>query len=60
MSNYSPTTNELKRKSVRELQAIFRKAVEVAGSGEATEDERLAAERTVVNVRKSFGPTSGP
>lgn len=60
MNKYSPTTYELKNKSKHELQAIFRNAVQVAGSSEVTQEERSAAERTVVNVRESLGRLSGP
>ncbi len=60
MTYTSSTFDELKDKPVHELGAIFRKAAQVAVTQNASPQEREAAERTMVNVRRSLSRPTGP
>ena len=51
MTDYIPTTEELKGKPVRELNAIFRQAAIAAIGG--TTPARRAAQKTMENVRRA-------
>jgi hypothetical protein len=52
MTRNSPTIEELKQKSPGELEAIFRKAAEIASADTYPAPEREAARRTLENVRR--------
>lgn len=52
MDHHIPTIEELKRKTVRELDAIFRHAAEAAGDATREPSERADAAKTVDNVRR--------
>lgn len=52
MKNYTPTTHELQGKPTSELDAIFRKAAEVANNADAEPMEREAAIQTMEIVRR--------
>ncbi len=59
MKNYTPTTHELQGKPTRELQAIFRKAAEVAGNADAEPAERAVAIKTMETVRRCLMRSPG-
>ena len=54
------TIDELQKKPVHELHAIFRKAAQVATTQEASPQERVAAEKTMTNVRRVLARPTGP
>lgn len=60
MTYTSSTFDELKDKPVHELGAIFRKAAQLAVMPEASPQEREAAVRTMVNVRRCLTRPTGP
>jgi hypothetical protein len=60
MTRYSLTIEELKQKSPRELEAIFRKATEIASADTYPAQERDAARRTIENVRRCLPKTPTP
>lgn len=60
MTRYSPTLEELKQKSPRELEAIFRKATEIASADTYPPQERDAARRTIENVRRCLPKAPTP
>ena len=60
MKTYITTIEELKGKTRRELNAIFKKASEVAGTARRQSPEKEAAKRTLDNVRRSLNRLDGP
>jgi hypothetical protein len=52
MDHYIPTIEELNRKTVRELDAIFRQAAEAADDATREPSERAAAKATLENVER--------
>lgn len=60
MTRNSLTIEELKQKSPRELEAIFRKASEIASADMYPAQERDAAKRTMENVRRCLVTTPAP
>jgi hypothetical protein len=59
MKNYTPTIHELQGKPIRELQAIFRKAAEVASNADAQPAKRAAAKKTMETVRRCLMRSPG-
>ena len=52
MTTHIPTIQELDRKSVRELLAIFRQAADVSTNAQRDEAERAAARQEQDNIRR--------
>lgn len=52
MNDYIPTIEELLGKRARELSAIFRKASNIASDRNRPTQDRVAAAKTVENVRR--------
>lgn len=60
MTYTSSTIDELKHKPVGELNAIFKKAAQVAVMPQASPPERKAADATMTNVRRTLTRPTGP
>ena len=60
MKTYITTIEELKSKTRRELNAIFKKASEVAATVGRESPEKEAALRTLEGVRRSLNRFDGP
>ena len=60
MKTYITTIEELKGKTRRELNAIFKKAAEVAAIADGSAPEKLAARRTMENVCRCLNRLDGP
>lgn len=60
MKTYITTIEELKGKTRRELNAIFKKAAEVAATVERESPAKKAAIQTLENVRRSLKRFDGP
>ena len=54
MKNFIPTIDDLLHLPKRELDAIFRKAADIADDATRTPQARQAAAKTVENVRRSL------
>ena len=54
MTTHIPTIQDLDRKGVRELHAIFRSAAENSANTKLSEAERTAARKTQDNIRRVF------
>jgi hypothetical protein len=60
MTRYTPTIEELMKKPASELEAIFRKAAEIASGDKYPAQERDVARRTMENVRRCLPQTPTP
>ncbi|WP_423174593.1 hypothetical protein [Stenotrophomonas maltophilia] len=54
MNKFTPTIQDLNRKSIRELHVMFRDAAVVAASERHPARERQAAGRTLDHIRRSL------
>ena len=54
MTTRIPTIQDLNRKTVRELRAMFRDATSISANPQCSAGERAGAQQTLDNIRRSL------